>query len=695
MKKYFSRIIIPLFIIAIAFGGFDVSSTNKIYAASTTPAVTDTCATVGKPGSALQTQCYIDRNCAGKSGSEYDACRQPIVDGMKKILEGNITNDTGNWFIFAEGLKNFGSALADGAIRTAMAIIGAVWQLILIPVLALITKISSYVLDFSTTFTLEFTKNTDIFNAVQKVWVIIRNLFNITFIFILLFTSIKTIIGSSTANTKKTIANVIIAALLINFSLFITKVIIDAGNILAVAIYNLATSNGTFTLTDIMGGALGLSGLFSVASVGSVFSSTFFIITTIQALVMLVAIGVFFYIAGLMLARTVMLIFLMALSPIGFMGDILPSISEYSKMWWTNLNGQVFIAPIFLLFFYLIELVAQSLTPSTVANVSNDYIAYFRYIIIMVLLVAAVKVAKSMSGVVGGAVEKLGSLAAGAAIGVATGGAAFAGRTIIGRGAAKLASGEALTNAAAQKGVGGIAARMALKGLNTTSKASFDVRNTDSFKSTMGLTGLKIDTNKGMAIQKDGYQGMVKRSTDKDVAMTKTINEAEIKIDPETIKKALGEKTALNNAKISANEEEIRLLDGNKERLSDEDKAKLEKLKNETKALKEAVPNEEATKKEMIDAEKKRRADTYAETTEKSILNKLFRNKKDNSAAVKKIKETIKPKDGKTLAAEAAKQIAKEEAENEAKPEAAKAGGNTPTSTAGGSSSGGTSGKTK
>lgn len=69
-------------------------------------------------------------------------------------------------------------------------------------------------------------------------WAAARDIANMLFIFILIYIAFTIIYSAETANTMKTLAAVIVMALLINFSFFITRVVIDAGNILAVQFYN-------------------------------------------------------------------------------------------------------------------------------------------------------------------------------------------------------------------------------------------------------------------------------------------------------------------------------------------------------------------------------------------------------------------------------------------------------------------------
>lgn len=69
-------------------------------------------------------------------------------------------------------------------------------------------------------------------------WTAVRDIANIAFIFILLYLAFVVILQAETSGTIRTLAMVIIMALLINFSFFITRVVIDGGNILAVQFYN-------------------------------------------------------------------------------------------------------------------------------------------------------------------------------------------------------------------------------------------------------------------------------------------------------------------------------------------------------------------------------------------------------------------------------------------------------------------------
>lgn len=72
----------------------------------------------------------------------------------------------------------------------------------------------------------------------SKGWETVRDIANMTFIFILIYIAIMVMLEAETAGTIKTLAVVVMIALLVNFSFFFTRVAIDTGNILALQFYN-------------------------------------------------------------------------------------------------------------------------------------------------------------------------------------------------------------------------------------------------------------------------------------------------------------------------------------------------------------------------------------------------------------------------------------------------------------------------
>lgn len=69
-------------------------------------------------------------------------------------------------------------------------------------------------------------------------WEVVRDLANMAFLLILVYIAYTIMLKAETANTLKMLAWVVFMALIINFSFFFTRLVIDAGNILAVQFYN-------------------------------------------------------------------------------------------------------------------------------------------------------------------------------------------------------------------------------------------------------------------------------------------------------------------------------------------------------------------------------------------------------------------------------------------------------------------------
>src|SRR3989338_4272130 len=101
--------------------------------------------------------------------------------------------------------------------------------------------IAGKILDMSLYYTLHMSDLLTHVPVVDIGWKIFRDIANICFIFVLLWTAIGTILGVNSGKTKELLAPIVVVALLINFSLFITKAVVDASNIVALHFYELIT----------------------------------------------------------------------------------------------------------------------------------------------------------------------------------------------------------------------------------------------------------------------------------------------------------------------------------------------------------------------------------------------------------------------------------------------------------------------
>src|SRR3989344_4432205 len=95
--------------------------------------------------------------------------------------------------------------------------------------------------------------------VVNTVWTIVRDLCNLVFIFMFLYVGIRLVLTvENPAGARKTLVPLLFAALLVNFSLFFAKAIIDIANVAAVAVYGLFGKAGEVDIAASVAGSLGL-----------------------------------------------------------------------------------------------------------------------------------------------------------------------------------------------------------------------------------------------------------------------------------------------------------------------------------------------------------------------------------------------------------------------------------------------------
>ena len=105
-------------------------------------------------------------------------------------------------------------------------------------------------------------------------WTMVRDLFNLVFIFILLYAAIATILQYGNMDIKKILPGLIVAALLVNFSLMISKVVIDASHVFAWEFYNQIDSTKKGTVPD-MRDSVEIAGNFTKKNLANVFLAGF------------------------------------------------------------------------------------------------------------------------------------------------------------------------------------------------------------------------------------------------------------------------------------------------------------------------------------------------------------------------------------------------------------------------------------
>ncbi len=325
-------------------------------------------------------------------------------------------------------------------------------------------------------------------------WRLVRDISNIFFIIIMVWTGFSAVFDTNNTSMKKVVPALIVNALLINFSLFATRVVIDISNITARMFYSQMLvceevnkdssghcipgktkigTGGYWPLSEAIVGAFNPQKIFqaSILQQSTVvsgdtatdfnaknatqnktsFSATdsanyFAAICLIGAFIMIVVAIMFFKVAFLFVGRVVGLYICMIFSPFAFLSRDIPMLGGIERLRWGDwvkeLTNYALLAPIFIFFLYIIYILLSSNFAQEIGKtiLSPGPTNVFELIIstavpmaiIYFLLQAAQKTAEKYAGEIGKSIQGFGAQATGLALGAATGGAALMGGRVIG-----------------------------------------------------------------------------------------------------------------------------------------------------------------------------------------------------------------------------------------------------------------------
>ncbi len=381
-------------------------------------------------------------------------------------------------------------------------------------------------------------------------WQLVRDISNIFFIIILVWTGLQAVFDTGTSgNMKKVIAQLIFNALLINFSLFATRVIIDISNITARVFYNsIHVCDGpcqprdevTGNIPNLKNDAEGYKSLStaivasfnpqrvfdqrtldyknavpasgttavetsSVDTSGDAYAGYFIVVTLIAAAIMFGMAMMFWKTAFMFLGRVIGLYVAMIFAPFAFLtkGNM-PVVGGISKelswsSWLKDLTNYALLAPIFVFFLYVIYSFLQSdflkvfLQKDDTGNFFTTVIHICVPMLIVYFLIdKGVEIAKSYAGKIGNKIQEYGTKAAGLVGGVALGGGALLGGRVLGAAATKFNESRA-GSWLRDKGKDSWLARRAIEGVNKASAGSYDVRQTALGKNLFKQMGVDTD----------------------------------------------------------------------------------------------------------------------------------------------------------------------------------------------------------
>ncbi|MBL8158253.1 hypothetical protein JNK62_01820 [bacterium] len=274
------------------------------------------------------------------------------------IWNGTWGFNCGIWYPFMSAL---GTLLLSFSI-SVLVVLGAIFDQFL----------SALVVSFQDTLV-----SLNILGGIQIAWQLFRDITNVVIIGVFVFVAIMTILGSTEYGTKRLVSRVLIVAILINFSLLFTRVVIESTNFVSAQFARSMPNNAlTAGVAQSFLQAFGIDGTISgtyelTRRVATETDSGWaaLIYGVVAGSVLLVIALVFLYGIVIISARALLLVFMMITAPIAFASFLIPTWSNQAYIgwnnWWSNLLKAAMFGPIFMVFLWI---AMQIIARGSVAN---------------------------------------------------------------------------------------------------------------------------------------------------------------------------------------------------------------------------------------------------------------------------------------------------------------------------------------
>ena len=250
---------------------------------------------------------------------------------------------------------------------------------------------------------------TDTFvSVIYPGWEVIRNLCNIFFIMALIIIAMATLFRVESYKFKDLIIQLIIAALLVNFSLVIGQAVLGLADTVQAQFLPANVSVIRSLAGDLMVNAyrqdVYKSDFGSQGSFSATIKPIFLFAMSLGRFAVFCAIAVF------LVVRIIALWLLLMISPIAYAVGVLPATSKYRGEWWSNFLKYAFFTPIMAFFLNMAAIISnasqkipvlQTVGAGSLAkDLGNDDLANFVFkvasnILLLVFLLVALKVAES------------------------------------------------------------------------------------------------------------------------------------------------------------------------------------------------------------------------------------------------------------------------------------------------------------
>ena len=255
---------------------------------------------------------------------------------------------------------------------------------------------------------------------------------NLGFVLAIIVIAFMTILRSESYGMKKMLWKLIVAAILVNFSLTIAGVMLDFTGVLSDFFMEKATGGNIFSFATSLAKAFtvsqlqrpnppGIVGAFTNLAVAAnaIASIFFYILFTVAGVVVMSGI------AFMLLIRYIMLSFLLIVMPIAWLFWVTPGLEKHWSKWWDTFFKWTLFMPAATFFLYLAIVATKNIsdTPSLDIGLISGSIGIFAQMILSLGLMVGGLVAAQKIGITGAdAMMKLGRGAASGFIGLKKGG---------------------------------------------------------------------------------------------------------------------------------------------------------------------------------------------------------------------------------------------------------------------------------
>jgi len=209
--------------------------------------------------------------------------------------------------------------------------------------------------------------------SVESAWGVMRTLANVVFViaFLVIIFSQLTSTGISNYGVKKLLPRLIIAAILVNLSLFICQIAVDISNILGYSLKTLFDTLGNEVLLprpseDPTGVDTALTGLGWATLIASLLVGGITLALSISGPVILAAVLALLLIALILVARIALITTLTIISPLAFVAFLLPNTEQWFKKWYKMFIALLMVFPIIAVVFGASALVAEVINETAI-----------------------------------------------------------------------------------------------------------------------------------------------------------------------------------------------------------------------------------------------------------------------------------------------------------------------------------------